>query len=617
MATDEERLVVTLEARVRDFERNFARAQQTSDKRLKSIEDRAKKSASTLAQTFSQLGKNAGAAFGTIGAAAGIGSLGIAGLVAGARRASAEIAQMAAEAQKAGVGVEAFQELGYAAQGALVNIDGLTDGLKEMQLRADEYIVTGQGSAAEAFKRLGLSVDDVKTKLADPAGFFQEIIDQLGKLDTASQIRIADEIFGGTGGEQFVRFLSQGSGYIARMRQEARDTGNVLDAELVQRAIQIDREFAKLTTTIGNNLKWALVSVVGLMRDFTGMLNTTEKQSAETLKRRIDLLTAAADNMQKSSSAFAIGGGQAGIDQRRAEAAALQAELDKRPTTSITLNKPATGSRGDLSQIGAANQLAKAYDGIVLSAEQRIQQMGVEQQAIGLTTAEAERLRVKQELLAEVQRAGITLTAEQAAKLDELATRSGQAAGALEQAAVSQARLIETLDTVRGTSYDVLSGFSQDLRNGISLTDALDNALNTVLDTIIDISLQNAIKGLFGASGTTQTGSLGGLISSFFGGFKAEGGPVSAGKAYVVGERGPEMIVPSSASYVIPNHQLGSAAGQSRASVTVPIEITIDARGADEAGLARVEKQIAQLRREVPGMAVRGVLEARRRNASV
>ncbi|MDQ0347867.1 hypothetical protein [Ancylobacter vacuolatus] len=540
MAADEERLVVLLEARVRDFERNFARAQQTADKRFKAIEDRAKSSATRLKAAFAGIGGAVSGAAGALGAAAGIGGLGLAGLFAGAKTAAADLAQIAAEAQKAGVAVEAFQELGYAAQGALVNIDALTDGVKELQLRADEFIVTGAGGGAEAFQRLGYTADDLKTKLQDPAALFEEIIEKLGRLDKASQIRISDELFGGTGGEQFVRLLSQGNGYIARMRQEARDTGNVLDAELIQRAVEIDRQFAKLATTVGTQLKGALVGVVALMRDFTDMLNSTETQTSATLQRRIDLLTAAAENMRKSSMAFALGGGEDGIKRREAEAAALQAQLDSRPPR-VTVNPSGvTGGRGDLSNVGEAHDLAKAYDQIVQSAEGRIAQMAIEQQALGLTTAAAETLRVKQELLAEAQRAGITLTADQSAKLEELAQRSGVAAGAFEQAALSQARLQETMLQFEDISYDAVSGFVSDLRAGVDAADALQNSLNRVLDTLIEMALQESIKSIFSslsapAGGAAGGGSVGGgLISSIIGmvgsafGF-AEGGFTGAG----------------------------------------------------------------------------------------
>jgi hypothetical protein len=48
--------------------------------------------------------------------------------------------------------------------------------------------------------------------------------------------------------------------------------------------------------------------------------------------------------------------------------------------------------------------------------------------------------------------------------------------------------------------------------------------------------------------------------------FRAEGGPVVNGRPYIVGERGPELIIPSSAGTVVPNDQLG---GTSNVTVNV------------------------------------------------
>lgn len=46
-------------------------------------------------------------------------------------------------------------------------------------------------------------------------------------------------------------------------------------------------------------------------------------------------------------------------------------------------------------------------------------------------------------------------------------------------------------------------------------------------------------------------GSLG--IDKLFGGFRADGGPVAPNKAYIVGERGPELFVPGASGNIIPN----------------------------------------------------------------
>src|SRR5690348_11655757 len=77
MATDQERLLVALEARIRDFERNMNRAANTGGKTFDRIERRAKVSASRVESSFAKVGLGVNKAFGNFGA----GLLG--GIVAG------------------------------------------------------------------------------------------------------------------------------------------------------------------------------------------------------------------------------------------------------------------------------------------------------------------------------------------------------------------------------------------------------------------------------------------------------------------------------------------------------------------------------------------------------
>jgi hypothetical protein len=65
---------------------------------------------------------------------------------------------------------------------------------------------------------------------------------------------------------------------------------------------------------------------------------------------------------------------------------------------------------------------------------------------------------------------------------------------------------------------------------------------------------------------------IAGLIDTAFGGFRAAGGPVSSGKSYVVGERGPEMFVPSSNGTIVPNGGMGS-------TINITVNGAIDAEG--------------------------------------
>lgn len=96
---------------------------------------------------------------------------------------------------------------------------------------------------------------------------------------------------------------------------------------------------------------------------------------------------------------------------------------------------------------------------------------------------------------------------------------------------------------------------------------------------------------------------VGGMFTGMFGGGKATGGPVSAGTAYMVGEKGPELFVPSTAGRIETNASLGKGGGT----------YYIDARGADRTGLAQLEAMIAALHGSIEPRAVAAVVDAQRR----
>ena len=69
--------------------------------------------------------------------------------------------------------------------------------------------------------------------------------------------------------------------------------------------------------------------------------------------------------------------------------------------------------------------------------------------------------------------------------------------------------------------------------------------------------------------------SVGSKIGNFlgnlnpFGGGKAVGGPVSMGKTYLVGEKGPELFSPSSNGSIIPNNKLGGTSSGTTINISV------------------------------------------------
>ena len=74
---------------------------------------------------------------------------------------------------------------------------------------------------------------------------------------------------------------------------------------------------------------------------------------------------------------------------------------------------------------------------------------------------------------------------------------------------------------------------------------------NSIIAEFARIEARKMFAYLFGAG----TGG-GGILGSLFG-FKAGGGPVQAGKPYMVGESGPELFMPNAAGKIVPNYALG------------------------------------------------------------
>ncbi len=114
---------------------------------------------------------------------------------------------------------------------------------------------------------------------------------------------------------------------------------------------------------------------------------------------------------------------------------------------------------------------------------------------------------------------------------------------------VKDGPLIQRMDDLRETT----AGFFADLlKNG---KDAIDRLEDYLLSLALEGIGRQIAEGLFGDFGTTGNGGGGGwpsILASFFGGARADGGPVSPGKAYLVGEEGPELFRPRGAGQIVP-----------------------------------------------------------------
>lgn len=243
-----------------------------------------------------------------------------------------------------------------------------------------------------------------------------------------------------------------------------------------------------------------------------------------------------------------------------------------------------------------AERDANAYRDLVKSANDRIEQLKLEEQLVGQTGVAAETMRMKLELLQKAQDKGRAVSPAQQQEIAKLAAEYGNAAekvaalalaeelrfekeqlfrspteqrvygqlrsagidpeSARGQALASSIRLNEQLAEARDLSLDFAQGFTQDLMNGVSAMDALANAVGRLGQQLLDIALNQAINQLFGnLLGGGLFGGGGGFGSNYFPPIPSIGGGLFASGGYTGpgGKYEPAGIV-HKGEYVVPKN---------------------------------------------------------------
>ena len=134
----------------------------------------------------------------------------------------------------------------------------------------------------------------------------------------------------------------------------------------------------------------------------------------------------------------------------------------------------------------------------------------------------------------------------------------------------------------------VANGFKGMITGAQSFGSAMKNVIQSVIDELFRLYVvqqivgfvTSALGGVFG-TGAQSTGSTGRI-----GGFRALGGSVSANTPYVVGEKGPELFMPSKSGTIIPNQNLPSGGGGGST-----FNISVDARGSSDPEAVRQQVQ--------------------------
>mgnify|MGYP005745753627 CR=1 FL=1 len=136
-------------------------------------------------------------------------------------------------------------------------------------------------------------------------------------------------------------------------------------------------------------------------------------------------------------------------------------------------------------------------------------------------------------------------------------------------------RQVDTAKKLQDAFDNIAKSIQGDIKEGIKGlikgTSTLGDLLNNVADRFLDLAIDQMFDGPKGGGG------IFGFLGNIFGGKKASGGPVSSGKSFLVGEKGPELFVPRSSGTIVPNNKLGGGG-------TNNVVVNVDASGSDVQG---------------------------------
>lgn len=133
---------------------------------------------------------------------------------------------------------------------------------------------------------------------------------------------------------------------------------------------------------------------------------------------------------------------------------------------------------------------------------------------------------------------------------------------------VSEEAAEKAKDAWQGFGDIIGSAFEDALVSGGNLRDVIrglgDDIYRLVTRNLVTKPLAGFVEGIFSGEN--------GLLANFFGGARASGGPVSAGRAYIVGENGPELYMPGNNGHIVPaNETRRMLGGRQIGDVTVNI----------------------------------------------
>ena len=479
-------------------------------------------------------------------------------------------------ANKLGIEVEFLQAMRFAAEQTGVKVEALDMGLQRFIRRAAEA-AKGTGESKRAFEQLGIQLKDNDGNLRDIRDILFDVADGLENTkDSGERVRLAFKFFDSEG-VSLVSTLKEGADGLREFEQQAENLGIIISKQSIAKAEMFADSLnvlKKQLTALTANISAAFIPV---LEDVATTLSTmlTDMKDDETPENFGKNL---AINILEAFKNIALGINKffnnikkeflllADTTVGRKIFGDFLSESEKAQLEVIRLNREIEAiQKNGFMQKGFGTMEIFAADTFQALAE--VSRLNKEIAKIDQNILPDESgkkiITAFDEIIAKVRETKLELKGDD--KEDDVT------GGMSEKVKEFRDSLGATEDAISNLTINTMKKFEDTLVEGLKNGKlAFKDFANYAIEQIIRIALQEAILKPF-------TGKVEAFFSDIFG--RASGGPVNSNTPYIVGERGPELFVPSGNGNIVPNSQMGSA----QSSPTVNFNIsTVDAAGFDQ-----------------------------------
>lgn len=452
--------------------------------------------------------------------------------------------QFANLSEKTGVSVEKLSEFVHGAKLSDVSIEELSGGLRKLATSMAEASTNGAGQMAETFRALGISVRDSNGNLRDTASVFEDLAAKFaGAKDGPEKAAIAVQLLGKSG-DSLIPLLNG----LAQTSEEARRLGLVMSKDAADNAKLFNDEMTRLA----NQLQFAVLpALTATSKAFRYMLGDDAidilKLNKQNLLLEFNAINAAAEK------GFIVN--QLRLDTLKKQIEEIDAKILKSAAVGNSPTKTTLPTIANTGQVKQYQSLLQDLQKATKQAQMAIttDHAAAAQMRMDISVDEF-RFQIEQQtsLVAASEKANVELIKVQDAFKDYvLAAHEEMKFKSRSQLEVMLDDWKDTSERLKESSADWLRDFSNELADFVMTGKAsFEDFAKSIIRTLVRIQIEKQLAGLYGS---LFGGSTGGAVA----GARAHGGPVTGGSTYLVGEKGPEMFVPSVSGTIVPNNQMG------------------------------------------------------------